>query len=310
MNIAILLATYNGSKFIEAQIESIIANDNYNLISKIVVTDDGSTDNTVELVKKYKNVLFIENTSTEHGPSANFFNGLKYCKGMDYVFFCDQDDIWFNKKISIFVENIPKLNKDFPGVIYSDLKLIDSAGRYMGKTFFENESIPYNWSCKINHLYLQNCAPGCSMLINSNAVNRIVDTYSNQIVMHDWWVLLFASLYKNVVVIPECTAGYRQHDSNAVGATKKLSLLSIPSIFTRSRNNLKKVVLQLNLFERSLSIDEINVLTQKEIKIMKYIVSLNKTATFMSRMKLIFCFARYKSSIVRDVVTRLFFINI
>ncbi|MGY3870019.1 glycosyltransferase family 2 protein [Aeromonas crassostreae] len=310
MNIAILLATYNGSKFIEAQIESIITNDSYNLISKIVVTDDGSADNTVELVKKYKNVLFIENTSIEHGPSANFFNGLKYCKDMDYVFFCDQDDIWFNNKISVFIENIPKLNKNCPGVIYSNLELIGSEGEYIGKTFFENESIPYDWACKISNLYLQNCAPGCSMLINNKVVNRMIDTYSNEIVMHDWWALLFASLYKNVVVIPECTAGYRQHDNNAIGATKKLSLLSIPSIFTRSRNNLKSTVLQLSLFEKSLSVDELKMLSPKEIKVMRYIVSLNETTSFICRMKLVFCFSRYKSSLIRDIVTRLYFINI
>ncbi|RSM31365.1 glycosyltransferase family 2 protein [Aeromonas salmonicida] len=310
MNIAVLIATYNGSKFVEAQIESIIANDNYNLISKIIVTDDGSTDNTVELVKKYKNVFFIENTSTEHGPSANFFNGLKYCKDMDYVFFCDQDDIWFNNKISIFIESISKLNKDYPGVIYSNLKLIDSEGADIGKTFFENESIPYNWACKISNLYLQNCAPGCSMLINSKMVNRIVYTYSNKIVMHDWWALLFASLYKNVVVIPECTAGYRQHDNNAVGATKKLSLLSIPSIFKRSRNNFKKVVIQLDLFEKSLSANEFKMLAPKEMEVMRYIVSLNKTSSLIFRMKLIFAFTRYKSSFIRDIITRLYFINV
>ncbi|MGL5039096.1 MAG: glycosyltransferase family 2 protein [Aeromonas sp.] len=310
MKIAILLATFNGSKFIEAQIESIIANDDYNLINKIIITDDGSVDNTVNLVEKYQNVVVIDNVSVEHGPSANFFNGLKYCKDMDYVFFCDQDDLWFKNKITIFIENISKLDMNFPGVIYSNLDLIGPEGKSIGKTFFENESIPYDWGCKISNLYLQNCAPGCSMLINNEAINRIVSTYSNEIVMHDWWALLFAALYKNVVVIPDCTVGYRQHDNNAVGASKKLSISSVISVFKKSRINVKRVVLQLRLFETILSPDEFKMLSSKEIKLMGLIISLNKSPSILCRIKLVFSFSRYKSSPIREIITRLHFMNI
>lgn len=86
MNIAILIATYNGSRFINEQIDSILKDEDYSTISKIIVTDDGSLDDTVELIRKYNDIIVVNNLSQDKGPASNFVSGLDYCKDMDYVF--------------------------------------------------------------------------------------------------------------------------------------------------------------------------------------------------------------------------------
>ena len=309
MKVAVLIATFNGANFIVEQIESIISNQDFYLIDKIVVTDDGSSDNTIELIEKYEKVTVIKNKG-ESGPAYNFFNGLTHCTDMDYVFFCDQDDIWDNDKISKFLECSVKLSPLIPGAIYSDLHLINAEGYKLNKTFFQNESIESHWGYEVSNLFLQNCAPGCSMMINKINISKILSTYNEGVVMHDWWALLFASLYNNVIVIEQPTVSYRQHENNTIGATKKISLIDVPKLFFKSRNNLKKSIRQLHLFRDSLSNDELKLLSYNDNKRITYLCDVSESSNFNNKFKLFFNRRKYKSSFFRDALTRfmLFFI--
>lgn len=224
------------------------------------------------------------------------------------MFFCDQDDIWFKNKISTFLKHIKYLDDNFPGVIYSDLKLVDTFGCDLGKTFFENESIPCDWGVNVNNLFLQNCAPGCAMMINRKAIGRVLDTYSKNVVMHDWWVILFASLYKNVIAIEDCTISYRQHENNAVGASRKVTLRNIPILYSKSKSNLSKVIFQISYFYSSLSQAELALLSTKQKMLLDILSRLSVDSSFLLRCKLFFYPGKFKSSFIRDFFTRVYFL--
>ena len=88
------MTTYNGQKFIREQIESILCQSMH--VDEIVICDDCSTDNTVEILKEYPVRLFVNKTNL--GFKRNFKQAMEFCKG-DYIFLCDQDDIWENDKV-------------------------------------------------------------------------------------------------------------------------------------------------------------------------------------------------------------------
>ena len=101
--ISIAMATYNGEKFIEKQLKSIL--DQTLKVDEMVICDDCSSDNTVEVIKNFIEVNNISNwklivNDKSLGCSRNFFKAVKQCKG-DLIFLADQDDIWENDKIEI-----------------------------------------------------------------------------------------------------------------------------------------------------------------------------------------------------------------
>ena len=105
--IDILLATYNGEKHIKAQILSILAQDNENW--NLIIHDDGSTDNTINIIKGFcaidNRINLIEDNIRFGNPANNFLHLLKKSTA-NYIMFCDQDDIWFDNKLSLMYSEI------------------------------------------------------------------------------------------------------------------------------------------------------------------------------------------------------------
>ena len=109
--IDICLATYNGAKYLDVQIASIVTQTykDWNLY----IHDDGSTDNTIEIVKKWEKldsrIQFIDDEVKHLGPGNNFFHLLQFCES-EYICFCDQDDFWFENKLSEYIHFISQIN--------------------------------------------------------------------------------------------------------------------------------------------------------------------------------------------------------
>ena len=119
--ISVAMTTFNGEKYIEKQIESIL---NQSLsVDEIIICDDGSTDNTIELMKKY-NVQIIQNKKNL-GYKLNFKKAMEKCKG-DYIFLCDQDDIWKKDKVKEMISIMEK-NRNIH-VLASSFEYIDENG--------------------------------------------------------------------------------------------------------------------------------------------------------------------------------------
>ncbi|CPR13637.1 glycosyltransferase family 2 protein [Brenneria goodwinii] len=224
--ISIIIATFNGEKFVSEQIESIVKNDNFSeLVKEIIISDDGSTDSTIDIIKKYQRIYniisFIENSSGEHGVVNNFSRGITVSSG-NYIMLCDQDDVWLSSKIKISYRKIKELesqNGNKPTIVFSDLIIVDEKLNVKYKSFFDFNKISINESTKLNSLLLNNVAPGCTCILNKSLIKASFPI-PNNVIMHDWWFMLVAASIGEVFAIKEPLILYRQHESNVIGAKK------------------------------------------------------------------------------------------
>ena len=251
--VQILLATYNGEKFLREQLDSII-NQEYKLW-ELLIHDDGSVDDTINILNEYqnkysKNIIFLNDQKTYSCASKNFFHLIKYrSREANLYCFCDQDDIWHKSKLRFIVERYNLEKDEGPVLIHSDLSLIDNRGKLLEKS--HNKLINYqkNFINKKTSIYY-NPIPGCAMSINSALANKIF--YSKYMVMHDWWILLNAIYEDNTVIyINLPLVEYRQHSGNVLGY-KKINILKlfIKLLFKIPRyfDNVKKAYFQSKQF--------------------------------------------------------------
>ncbi len=130
--IDIVLATYNGEKFLAEQIRSIQNNKGYDKwVSRLLVIDDGSTDATFSIVKELslhdEKIVWLINTSNRHGASNNFAFGLAQTLS-PYIMLSDQDDVWLPEKIQLSFDKIKQLEKEsgsVPLLVFSDKEIVD-----------------------------------------------------------------------------------------------------------------------------------------------------------------------------------------
>lgn len=218
--VEILLATYNGEKYLSKQLDSIM-NQTFKDF-EIIVRDDGSRDNTLQILdnycKKYSNIRLIKDNITCGGAAKNFAILLENSKA-EYVMFCDQDDIWIDNKIEKTINRMKEEERKRPGVgllIHSDLKLINDNDIVIGNSFFKCEGIDYRRN-SIENLFLINPVTGCTVMVNRTLLSGLLEIPYER-VMHDHWLAIYASLFGEIITINEPLVLYRQHDSNVVGA--------------------------------------------------------------------------------------------
>lgn len=238
MKVAILLASYNGEKFIREQIESLLVQSYQNIT--IYIRDDGSTDGTYAIEKEYEqqypNKIFVQQRTEGKGGSK--YNFWELCKtavhtGINYFMFCDQDDVWNNDKVEISLKAMLDMegkDKTVPVLVHTDLLVVDQKLNALGESFVRYRAL--NTNCKsINRLLVQNNATGCTMLFNRALLEKALKLQDLEgMVLHDWWLTLVASVFGNIEFVDIPTIQYRQHGGNVVGATK---VNTIPFILKR-----------------------------------------------------------------------------
>ena len=219
--IDILLATYNGERFLQEQLDSIFKQTYQNF--HVIIRDDGSSDNTMKILKKYKEIYknkitIIEDDIVCKSAIKNFFRLLKFSES-DYVMFSDQDDIWENNKMEISYNTLCNEERQFgkvPMCLFSDYKLIDEKGeeilKQVGK--ISNEQI------ELKYLLTNNCALGCTMMINKGLIERMKKWTYWDYTMHDWVAVLLACCCGKIIYLPQELIRYRQHTNNAIGSKK------------------------------------------------------------------------------------------
>ena len=203
--VAVLMASYNGEKFIKEQIDSIL-NQTYKNID-IYISDDNSTDNTIKIIqecaKNNCNINYIQNNCEKHGAKNNFSNIFDKVNGYDYYMFCDQDDFWYENKVERVIEEAKKLEKDEKFIlIYNDLSITNSKLEIKEKSLISNENKYLPKSKVFNHFLVQAYFPGCAMTFNDK-LKKKVKSIANCAEMHDWWVALIATYYGNVFFLNE-----------------------------------------------------------------------------------------------------------
>ncbi len=225
--VAILLATYNGERFIKDQLDSILNQTYQNFVCYI--HDDGSTDRTVDILKKYvskypKKIKLLEYQGKK-GAVGNFLSLIDYavehCREQYYLF-SDQDDIWLPQKIELEVKKIRKIDNELePTLVYCDQKIVDSQLKVIAESGMRYSKRNHEYD-DLQHLAFENSAPGCVICIN-RLLLELSSKYKNinNIVMHDWWVMLIAATWGKIGYVDVALMLYRQHGDNTLGAEQK-----------------------------------------------------------------------------------------
>ena len=215
----ILLASYNGEKYIAEQIDSILAQTFTDW--RLVIRDDGSSDNTPVIIEKYAakypgKIEIVHDDTVCKSPTSNFFELLKHAEA-DYVMFSDQDDVWLKYKIQITLDYMKKAERDNPEkpvMVFTGLQVVDEKLRsmdyLMGLDFPEARY-------SLRELLACNCATGCTQMINRELYEKL-GGYDRSITLHDWWTTLYAATFGVIVRVPMAMILYRQHGDNSIGS--------------------------------------------------------------------------------------------
>ena len=200
---SIAMATYNGEKYIKEQIDTILKNMNDN--DEIIISDDGSKDDTINIIKEYikkDNRIKLIN-GPKQGVKQNFANAIKNANG-EYIFLCDQDDLWENNKI----EKLITLLKENVLVVH-DAKIINQNENVIEESFFKFRN---SGKGIIKNIY-KNAYIGCCMAFRSELIKYILPI-PNNIEMHDQWIGVIAELHGKVTFINDKLILYRRHEKN------------------------------------------------------------------------------------------------
>lgn len=219
--IDVLLATYNGEKYLKEQIDSIL-NQTYQNI-QLIISDDCSKDNTRKILKEYEEKdsrVKVYYQDENIGCIKNFEFLLKQVKNEIYML-SDQDDVWMPEKIEKTYEQLENEKAD---LAFSDLEVVDSKLETIYPSFndFMKLSRKIRRHINTNQLnYLYNCVTGCTIMARKKWIDEILPLPVNsKYVLHDHWIGLMISLKGKLAYLPEKYIKYRQHEDNEVGTDK------------------------------------------------------------------------------------------
>lgn len=266
LKVDILLATYNGELYIRELLESLISQ-TYKDIN-VIISDDGSTDSTVDIIDEYKNVydfINLVNINKQGGVVKNFNKALSFSKS-NYIMFCDQDDVWFPEKIERSLNAIVSYEKEQPGVgvlIFTDLELVDEKLSTLNNSFYLSSKLNPEYNLDYRYLHWRSTVYGCTCIFNK-ALIKISDRVPTDFPMHDHYYALLAATYGLIGYLDEPTIYYRQHKKNVVGGASKSSfkkLLNFHALLKSMGTVQKKTIsinnhfgsMDLNLFSHRLS---------------------------------------------------------
>ena len=262
--ISVAMCTYNGEKFIEKQIKSII---NQSLtIDEIVICDDCSSDETVNIARsilskvniEWKIIINIKNI----GVTKNFQNAIENCKG-DIIFLSDQDDIWEVNKVKIMYDAIT--SRDDINVVFSDAYIINEDDEILTKSLWDRLSFQPKDSYNINDFIEKRFVTGATIALRKNFFCSICPFPDSW--LHDGWISINASMSNSIKSINYKTIKYRKHRNNVIGVSN--------GIFSRSMERIRNIngaiyfrVLMEKRFREFLKVNEkkLNFFDKKIVK--------------------------------------------
>ena len=212
--IVVAMCTYNATKYIGEQLDSLL-NQSYDNF-KIVIYDDCSSDDTVDIIRKNMdkdNRIELHVNEENLGPALNFKSIVQGCSGADYLFLCDQDDAWDLHKIETMLNTAWEKESidNKPYLIAHNYNISDENNVVLHKKCIQ--------SVYFYDLIMKPQIPGCCMLLNHAAL-QLVKWNKCNISMHDWYISLIIALYGEIVIIDEPLINYRQHANNQIGCKK------------------------------------------------------------------------------------------
>lgn len=212
--ISVAMATYNGEKYILTQINSILRNLGSN--DELVISDDGSTDSTIEIIKSLNDKRIKIFKGPRKGVSKNFENAICHCKG-DIIFLSDQDDIWAKGKVS---KVLKAFEDDKCVVVLHDAIVVDETNKVIKPSYYKYRFKKVYTSTFLN--LIKSTYFGCCMAFRPVSKSKIFPIPKG--CLHDRWIGLILSISGKTVYIDEPLIKYRRHGDNASSFDKPNSI--------------------------------------------------------------------------------------
>lgn len=220
--VEVLLATYNGARWLPGQIESLRYQTRRPDV--IRVRDDGSDDGSHRVIRedggRGLNIEWVEDGGTRSGACAAFSRLLEHSTG-DIILLADQDDVWHPDKIATLVQWIDALERTHgrrtPCYAFSDTRLTDADGRCIATSGMRAQGFDARSGLNPARLLVQNVVPGCALAVNRALVDAALPV-PEAAVMHDWWLVLVGAFLGHGTFVDRALVDYRQHGGNDSGA--------------------------------------------------------------------------------------------
>ncbi|WP_315793752.1 glycosyltransferase family 2 protein [Paenibacillus sp. BIC5C1] len=219
--VCIMLSTYNGVKYIDEQMESLLAQ--YEVDVQINIRDDGSSDGTVQKLNEYAKshpdqIRVIEGKNL--GVIGSFFELMCQTEPVyDFYAFCDQDDVWKQDKLIRAVTKLKSRQSNIPLMYCSSTQMVDQDLNHINVW----PTLPPKALSMYNAI-VENCCVGCTIVINPVAFKQVrasIPSDLTQVIMHDWWIYLYVSAFGVVIFDEEPMIQYRQHQNNVLGGSSE-----------------------------------------------------------------------------------------
>jgi glycosyltransferase involved in cell wall biosynthesis len=228
--IEILLATYNGARFLGEQIDSVLTQQDIDV--RILARDDGSRDDTPIILAKYAALhperFRVLPTDMPTGSAQRNFHQLLLASQAQYVAFCDQDDVWLPNKLQRAFERMQQLESQHgtttPLLVSTDLRVVDETLQTVALSLWQQNGLANATNPPLGQLLSDNTVTGCTALLNRTLVDCMREMPAAAL-MHDHWAALIAASTGALAGVEEATILYRQHNSNVVGAVASRSPL-------------------------------------------------------------------------------------
>jgi len=318
----IVLATYNGEKYISEQIDSILNNSFKNW--KLWIFDDGSTDKTSSIIEEYRyqysDKIMVHHNEKNKGVTLNFLEGAHYIANykdkpsdmflnmtvkekkeatMDYYMFCDQDDVWMPHKIEKTLKHMKKMEYKYGGdsavAVFTDAVVVDDKLNKLYPSFYKVSKLDIK-KIDLPHIMMENKMIGCTVMFNDQLLKRMRICPTNAR-YHDWWIAMIAASFGHISYLPEATLFYRQHSNNVVGNQ---------SFFSYVKNRVTSLQKQKEVLHKTiLQADEFYLLYHKELsekeKKQVYILAHLEKENWIMRRFLIVRYGFLKTGLLRNV---------
>ena len=220
LSIAIALATYNGERYIDEQLESISRQTR--VPDELIISDDASDDTTVEIIKNFSNnVSFpvrLDINQERLGSTRNFEKAIRACNS-DIIFLCDQDDVWYPEKIDRIEECF--MNNTEAGAVFTDADIVNQDLHIFGPQLWKKVRFNSRERAQVESrdaftvLLKHSVVTGATMAFRSKYRDLVLPI--PEIWVHDAWIALLVSASSYLIAIPTPMVAYRQHSSNQLG---------------------------------------------------------------------------------------------
>ncbi|MGI4022339.1 MAG: glycosyltransferase family 2 protein [Janthinobacterium lividum] len=267
--VSVALCTYNGEKFLDQQLNSIL--NQSKPVNEIIICDDKSTDSTIKIIKEFQKqfplIIKLHENFSSLGPIKNFEKAINLCSG-DIIFLSDQDDIWINSKVEVIIREFEK--SPMYEAIFTNAELVDENSTALGKTLWGTLNFDLetqkNWLIDIAFeeiLYKRNKITGATLAIKRSLFDRAIPFPEIKGVWHDAWLGMHAAANHNLGLLNLCLIQYRIHSYQQVGIGNGTTLLE-----KNKKIDLKELLVNIkNHYEDVLYIiDEMNVKYPKLVK--------------------------------------------